>query len=132
MLAAGNVGIPVPAARLFELLGASAGPGALFAIGIFLVGKGMGHQRVEIAWMSFAKLCVHPLITWILVTWVFSMDPFWAASAIFIAAMPAGSALFVVAQKAGIEVERMSATILVSTVLSVATLSVLLVRLFPL
>ena len=129
--AALDADIPMPMVTLFELLGASAGPSALFAIGLFLVGKRLGGQRAEIAWLSAAKLVLHPALTYVLVAWVFEMNPFWAASAVFVAAMPAGSALFVLAQQSGVDVARMSATILVTTVLSIATLSALLVWLFP-
>jgi malonate transporter len=67
-----------------------------------------------------------PLITWGLAATIFPMDPFWTASAVILAALPTGALTFVVAQRYGVYVERTSAVILVSTVVSVLTLSLLL------
>ena len=54
------------------------------------------------------------------------LDPLWAASAVILAALPTGSLVFVLATQYGVYVQRATAAILVSTVLSVVTLSVLL------
>ena len=56
------------------------------------------------------------------------MSPFWAASAVLLAALPAGTLVFVIAQRYGVYAERISAAILASTVLSVITVSVLIAR----
>ncbi len=69
---------------------------------------------------------MHPLLTAGLALWVFDLEPFWAASAILLAALPTGALTFVVASRYGIHVERTSSAILVSTILSVITVSALL------
>ena len=53
------------------------------------------------------------------------LDPLWAASAVILAALPTGSLVFVLATQYGVYVQRATAAILVSTVLSVITLSAL-------
>ena len=70
-----------------------------------------------------------PSITWWLAYHVFGLGGIWAAAAIIQAALPTGAPVFVVAQRYGTFVERSSAAVVVSTVLSVVTLSVLLVLL---
>lgn len=128
----GAAALPRPLITFCELLGASAGPCALFAIGLFLASRPLPREYGEIAWITALKLLVQPLITWLLIQHVFPMDPFWAASAVILAALPTGGLTFVVAQAYDIHVERVSAVILVSTVLSLPTLSALLVHYAPL
>lgn len=118
--------LPIPAERLFDLLGASASPCALFAIGLFMAGQRLRGDLAEVTWISVMKLIWQPLACWWLAVTFFPMDPFWLASAIILAALPTGALTFVVAQNYKVYVQRTSAVILVSTVASVPTLSILL------
>src|SRR3546814_383828 len=63
-----GLGIPLPNAvgTFCDLLGASAGPCALFAIGLFMVGKSPTAGMTEVSWLVFLKLLVQPAITWLL------------------------------------------------------------------
>ena len=118
--------LPEPLFRLFDLLGAAASPCALFAIGLFLAGQKIGANLAEIGWVTILKLIWQPLITWALIAWVFPMDPFWAMSAILLAALPTGALTFVIAQRYGTYADQTSGIILVSTVLSTISLTLLL------
>ncbi len=121
-----GVAVPRPIATFCELMGAAAGPCALFAIGLFLAGRSLKADLVEVGWISALKLLVQPALTWALTVTLFPMDPFWTGSAIILAALPTGALTFVVAQQYQIYVDRTSSAILVSTMLSVVTLSALL------
>lgn len=121
-----GVAVPRPIATFCELMGAAAGPCALFAIGLFLAGRSLKADLVEVGWISALKLLVQPALTWALTVTLFPMDPFWTGSAIILAALPTGALTFVVAQQYQIYVDRTSSAILMSTVLSVVTLSALL------
>ncbi len=123
--------VPAPIANLSDILGASAAPGALFALGLFLVGRPLSTGAGELAWLTALKLLLQPLVTWWLVTAVLEVDPFWASSAVILSALPTGALVFVVAQRYGVYVQRSSAAILVSTVLSLATVTILLIALVP-
>src|SRR3546814_7084273 len=59
-----GLGIPLPNAvgTFCDLLGASAGPCALFAIGLFMVGKSPTAGMTEVSWLVFLKLLVQPAI----------------------------------------------------------------------
>jgi malonate transporter len=127
LLAALGVELPVPLVRLLELLGAAAAPAALFAIGLSLAGRRLSGELAEVGWLTLMKLVVHPLVTWLLVTYLFRLDPFWARSAVLLAALPVGALVFVVSQQFNVRVATGSAAIVVTTVLSVVTLSVLLI-----
>jgi len=119
--------LPQPVINFCELLGGTAGPGALFALGLSLVGRSLNVDWAELGWIVALKLVVHPLLTFALVTYVFAIDPFWAKSAVLLAAMPSAALVFVLAQTYGIYVQRASAAIVATTVLSMLTLSWLLV-----
>jgi predicted permease len=118
--------VPVPVISFGTLMGAAAGPCALFAIGLFLAGRPLRADLGEVSWIVFLKLVLQPLLTWYLAVVVLRFDPEWAETAVIMAALPTGSLTFVVAQQYGIYVERTSAVILISTVVSVVTLSVVM------
>jgi hypothetical protein len=126
-LGVSSAGLPVPAplATFADILGAAASPCALFAIGLFLAGQKVTTGLGEIGWLVALKLVVQPAITWWLAYSVMSMDEPWAAAVVIQAALPTGALVFVLAQQYGIFVQRATATIMVSTVVSVVTLSLL-------
>jgi len=119
--------LPQPVVNFCELLGSTAGPSALFALGLSLVGRSLNVDWAELGWIVALKLAVQPLLTLALVTYVFALDPFWAKSAVLLAAMPSAALVFVLAQTYDIYVQRASAAIVATTVLSMLTLSWLLV-----
>jgi malonate transporter and related proteins len=123
--------VPVPFARFGDLMGAAAGPCALFAIGLFLAGQKLTEGLTESLWISLLKLIFQPLVTWVLIETLFPMDPYWRASALVLAALPTGALTFVMAQRYNTYVGETSSAILVSTVLSVITLSGVLIALAP-
>ena len=121
--------LPVAAATFFDILGGAFGPSALFAAGLFIGSRRIRAAAPEVSWLVFVKLVLQPLITWWLAYQVFGLSGIWAAAAVIHSALPTGVPVFVVAQRYKTHVERSSAVVVVSTGLSVATLSVLLVLL---
>lgn len=115
--------LPAPVETFTGILGAAAGPCALFSIGLFLVGKPLREGNAEIAAMSFAKLILHPLLTAFAILVLFPTEPLWTTVAILSAALPIGSGPFVLAQAQGIYVRRTSTVMLATTVASVATIT---------
>jgi predicted permease len=119
--------LPLPATvgTFCDILGAAAPPCALFAMGLFMVGRTITRGGAEIAWATALKLIAQPVVTWWLAFEVLDMDALWAAAAVTLAALPTGSLVFVLAHRYGIYTRRATAVILLSTVLSVLTLSAL-------
>jgi len=117
--------LPAPVETFCAILSPAAGPAALFAIGLFLVGKPIKRGFAEVAAMTGFKLIVHPLITWWCITSLVDLDPLWTAVGVLTAALPAGANCFVIAQNYGLYVHRTSAAILVSTIVAVITVSLL-------
>jgi len=115
--------IPVPLNEFLSLLGAAATPGALFAIGASLASKSA--ERVSIAgWLSFCKLVLHPLFVAFACFVLFKVEPYQAMVIISAAALPVAGNVYILAQHYSVSPQRVSATILVSTALSIVTVSV--------
>lgn len=132
-LAVALTGVPIidPVHRFLELVGQSAGPCALFALGLFLVKTRIGEGMVEVGLLSALKLVAQPLLTWWFAALVFDLPPDRLAAAILLAALPSAATVFVLAERYGIYGQESSGTILVTTVLSLVTLSAL-VAILPL
>ncbi len=131
LTSASGATVPAQMVSLCETLGAAFVPCALFSAGLFVSGGIEQTAKGEIAWLVFAKLALHPIITWWLAYHVFVLDHTLAAIAILQAALPAGVPVFVLAQQYGQFESRSNAAIVVSTALSVLTLTLLLVFLVP-
>lgn len=129
LTAASGVVVPVPLASFCDLLGNAFIPCALFSAGLFISGCSVKGEVTEISWLVFAKLILHPLITWWLAFHVFELEGVLPLIAVIQAALPSGVPVFVLAQHYNIFVGRASTVIFVSTILSVLTLSVLLLYL---
>lgn len=119
---ASGVPIPVPLNEFVVILGNAATPGALFAIGASLASKSA--ERVEVAaWLSFCKLVLHPIAVAIAALFVFDVDPYAAAVMIAAASLPVAGNIYMIAQHYGVAPQRVSASILISTAVSILTVS---------
>ncbi|KAA9006114.1 AEC family transporter [Histidinibacterium aquaticum] len=117
-----QVPIPGPANDFLVLLGSAATPGALFAIGASLATKSA--ERLAVAgWLSFAKLVLHPAAVAVAALWIFEVEPYAAAVMIAAAALPVAGNVYILAQHYGVAPHRVSASILISTALSILTVS---------
>ena len=114
--------IPGPMNEFLLILGGAATPGALFAIGASLASKSA--ERLEIAgWISFCKLALHPAFVAIGLLYLFPVDPYVAAVAIAASALPVAGNVYILAQHYGVAPQRVSASILISTTLSILTVT---------
>ena len=109
-----------------ELLGNAAVPCSLIAVGAFIASQRISETVSGSLAPTAIKLLLHPLLTWVIVTWVIEMDPIWSAAAILLAALPSAASCFVIARQHGILVAETSGTIWLSTVLSAGTVVVVL------
>ena len=117
--------LPVPATEFFDILGAAATPGALFAIGASLASKSA--ERITVAgWLAFCKLVLHPGAVAIAALLIFPVAPYPAAVLIAATALPVAGNIFILATHYNVAPTRVSASILVSTVASVVTVSLVI------
>ncbi len=125
MVAAAQVPLPYAVLQFTTLLGAAASPCALVTIGLFLAQGEPAGQHGTVWRIVLLKLFLHPLATFVLVRWVFDMPPVWAGTAVLLAALPVGTGPFMLAKLYEREAATTSHAILISTVLSLATVSAL-------
>ncbi|HEX2146662.1 MAG TPA: AEC family transporter [Pseudorhizobium sp.] len=126
LAAASGVAVPLSAQRLIDYLAQAAAPCALFAMGVTLALRPLKRVPVEIGYLSAAKLIVLPAAVYLVLSLVGDFDPVWVYSAVLLAGLPTATNVFVISQQYGVWQERASATVLITTVLSVLTLPVLL------
>lgn len=123
-----GLGLAAPIETFCSILGAAAGPCALFSVGLFLVGKSLNRNSLEVSWIVSLKLIVHPAITWALAFHVLKVDVMWATICVVMAALPTGANIFILARHYDMYLDRTSAIILISTIASLVTLSILFSR----
>ena len=120
-------GLPLPdfAGSLLKLLGASAAPCALIALGLFLAAeREAGEQDLNAAaLLTGGKLVLQPAVTWVLASAVFGLSPLLTHTAVLLAALPTGTGPFMLAESYRREASLTGRVLLASTVASVLTLS---------
>ena len=118
---------PTPVNNFLDLLGAAAGPCALFALGATLAGRSVAGGAAEIGYMTALKLFVHPAALLLTAAVIFDVDPLWTSAALLGASLPTAANVFIVARQYDVYVTRASGAVLVSTAVSMATVSTLLI-----
>lgn len=121
-------GVPLftPLKTFAELMGASASPCALFALGMFLAAQPLRGELAAVSWLTVLKLAAAPVATFVVLVALGEEGSLVGKTALLLNALPTGAGAFVLAQKYDRLVVQTSATILISTVLSVLTVSALL------
>ena len=114
---------PLPIDRLLSSLQAAAAPTALFAMGVSIALRPAGRMPVAIPFLLALKLVIHPMLAYVVVSWVGDFEPVWVYSAVLLAGLPTATNVFVLAQQSNVWVERASSMILISTGLSLFTIS---------
>lgn len=114
--------VPAPVNEFLALLGAAATPGALFAIGASLATKSA--ERLAVAgWLGFCKLVLHPVAVGFAALYLFRVAPGPAGVMIAAASLPVAGNVYILAQHYGVAPQRVSASILISTAVSILTVS---------
>ncbi len=124
-VAAAAIDFRPPAAvdQLLTYLRSAAAPCALFALGVTVSLGKVKRVPIELPGILFIKLIVHPIIVFLLLSWVGGIDPIWIATAVLMACLPPAANVFVIAQQYKVYVERASSAVLIGTVVSVFTVT---------
>jgi len=120
---ASGLKLPFAVDEFLRLLATAAGPVALFSIGLSLYLPG----PMKIAPITFVvvliKLAVHPLVAWMVASWVLRLQRDEAAALMLMAALPAAGTVFLFAEQHDADAERVAAVIMLSTVLAFGSFS---------
>jgi len=122
-----NIDQPLEFQRFVDYLAQAAAPCALFAMGVTLALRPLKRIPAEMGSIVPAKLIIHPIVVYLALTTVGGFDPIWIYAAVLLAALPTATNVFVIGQQYGVWQERASATILITTALSVVTVSAVLI-----
>lgn len=117
---------PVPVERLIAYLAQAAAPCALFAMGVTLALRPLKRVPPALAYIVPIKLVLHPVAMYLALSYAGPFDPIWLFTAVLLASLPTATNVFVMAQQYRVWVERASASILFTTLLSVVTVSALI------
>jgi predicted permease len=117
---------PLPLQRLIDYLAQAAAPCALFAMGVTLALRPLKRIPAEIGYIVPAKLVLLPALMYLYLSAAGNFDHVWVETAVLLAALPTATNVFVIGQQYGVWQERASATVLITTLFSVLTVSGLL------
>lgn len=120
-----GMAVPHPIEAFLKLLGGAASPAALVGLGLFLGEKrkttqGAGHLTLALVGL---KLIVHPALAWALATTLFPLGRPALHAAVILAMLPTGTGPFMLAEFYRREAGVTARVILISTILSIATVS---------
>lgn len=121
--------IPVVINHFLKLIGATAAPLVLFALGqslFFDLRKMIGKEMLEVTFLVLVKLLALPALALLVGKYAIHLDHFWFASLVIMAAMPAPKNMFIFAVRYQLDVKKASAVVAMSTLLSFITLDILL------
>ena len=122
-----GLALPIGVDRTVELLGASAIPCALFAMGASLAGYPLKGDVAPAVILAVVKSLIHPLLVWVLAVPVFGLDGIWVPVAVTMAAMPTGINAYLFGARYEAAPGVAARTILLSTVISLGTISLILI-----
>jgi predicted permease len=115
-----------PVEKAIEFFSEAAVPMALFALGTTLTGYRIAGQLLPSIIMSVLKIVVMPALVWLLAFKVFTLPVLWASAAVIASAMPVGVSAYVFAQRIEECEPQVAASIVISTIASLGTISVVL------
>jgi predicted permease len=98
----------------------------LFTLGVTVALRPLKTVPVELPALIGIKLVLHPLIVWLMLSWLGDFGWEWTMTAVLMAALPPALNVFVIANQYKVYVERASAIILIGTIASVVTVTGLL------
>jgi predicted permease len=121
-----GLALPAVLATTTELVGRSLLPCALIMLGASLTQYRLSQYTQE-AWVLVGlKLVAHPLLTGLLLRFVFPVSPLWLAVGVITAGLPTGITVTTFAYRYQAAIPAVAAATLLSTVLAVGTLTAML------
>ena len=118
--------MPGPIDGVFAMLGAGAAPAALFAFGLGLAQRPVRAVGFDVPAIVFAKLILHPLIVYLLLSWIGGFERIWVNTAMLLAALPPAVNVLTIARRYETYVEKASSAIVYGTAASLVTVTIVL------
>ncbi|MFN3233881.1 MAG: AEC family transporter [Gammaproteobacteria bacterium] len=116
--------------KFFTLLGSTAAPLALFALGQSLnydLRRITKKNYIELFMLGLSKLIIHPLVAFIIGRYIFKLSHFWLASLIIMAAMPSPKNMFIFSVKYKLNTKKAASIVASTTLMSFVTLNLIMI-----
>lgn len=117
---------PVPVEKVLALLAGAAAPCALFTMGVTAALRPLKSVPIQLTWLVPIKLILHPALVYVLLTWLGPFELIYVQTAVLIAALPAATNVFVIAQQYQVWQERASSAVVVSTLAAMVTVTIVI------
>ena len=108
---------------MLRILSGAAAPCALFAMGVAVALRQVKRIPAELSILLPIKLIIHPILLYLLLSFLGTVPDIWIHTAILMACLPPAANVFIVAQQYGVYVERASSTVMIGTLVSVITVT---------
>jgi len=112
---------PTAVDRLMQFLQNAAAPTALFTLGVTVALRPLQAIPWEVPLAVVIKLVVHPVLVFVLLSLLGPFTEVWVYTAVLMAALPPALNVFITARQYGVWVEQASSSVLLGTLVSVAT-----------
>ena len=117
---------PAAIDKLLQFLSNASAPCALFTLGVTVALRRLNGVPWDVPILVLIKLVLHPIVALVLLTTFGPFDPTWVKAAVLMAALPPALSVFVLARQYQAWLEPASASVLIGTLISVATLTTLM------
>jgi len=115
---------PMVIDQFIELLAKTAGPCALFVMGVTAALRPLKRLPLELTYIVPIKLVLHPVLVYLLLSWLVpDVDRLWLYSAVLLATLPTATNVFVIAQQYNVWQERASSAVVISTVFAMLSVT---------
>ncbi len=114
---------PAAIDKLLQFLANASAPCALFTLGVTVALTRLKSVPWDVPILVLIKLVLHPIVALLLLTTFGPFDPAWVKAAVLMAALPPALSVFVLARQYQAWLEPASASVLIGTLVSVATLT---------
>ena len=121
--AAWQIRLPGFLDQIISFLQSAAIPTALFALGVTLAIRPTKGFHQELPGLIAVKLILHPLIVYVLLSWIGGIDRMWIFTAVLMASLPPATTIYSLAAQHNVYALRASSAIFYGTACSVLTVT---------
>lgn len=111
--------IPAPIAAALDIISEATLACSLIVLGASLTTYKIAGHITEAGLIVALKLALQPVLVWILVFYVFDIDPLWGTVAVMAAGMPVGISAYIYADNYHLGIAALSTAVLLSTILAI-------------
>jgi predicted permease len=121
-----NLRPPALVGDTIAFLSSAAAPGALFLVGVVMARQPVAGLSLETPLLLTVKLLVHPLIVYLLLSWIGGFERTWVVAAVLMAALPPAANLVGIARRYDCYVDQSATATVIGLFASLVTVTAVL------